>query len=377
MKRIIWWFLFIILIGKLTVFVFDNKSFFLRSFDPAYFADLYSKSQYVLGSKSQGGIGDDGLYAFAGYYYLFSGGDVSSVNFEHPPLGKYLIGLSIFLFQNENVINLIYFGILLFTLYRLARSIHFSSLQAIGSVLLFSLDPLFLDHLLRSQLDLPFTLFFTLGVYFFLKGLKKAKFLFWSHLFWGMAFATRFFPVFVLLYLYLLGIILFHKKKFLSAFFISSLFVPLIYLVSHISFFVYHPSFVEFLRHKKWMLAWFIGTPVVFGNIWRNIFTGTYIDSVGKLVSNEHWNILLPIIFILSLGSIVPLFLKQGRREEKILCGLSIGYLVYLTVATGGLQKFLMPIYPAIILLAVTTVTSLYSIITLWKKQIISRSKAK
>lgn len=368
MKRIFWWLVFIILIGKLSIFVFNNKSFFLRGFDPAYFADLYSKSQYVLGPKSKGGIGDDGLYAFAGYYYVFQRGDVSSVNFEHPPLGKYLIGLSIFLFQNENIINLIYFGVLLFTLYHLARSIQFSSLQAIGSVFLFSLDSLFLDHLLRSQLDLPFTLFFTLGIYFFLKGLKKAKFLFYSHLFWGMAFATRFFPVFVLIYLYLLGIIVTRKRKFLSTFCISSLFVPLIYLLSHISFFVYHPSFIEFLRHKKWMLAWFTGTPVIPGNIWRNIFTGTYIDSIGQLISNEHWNILLPVICILFIGSFIPIFLKQEGREKKILYGLSIGYLFYLTVATGGLQKFLMPIYPMLILLAVVSLSYLYSIITQWKR---------
>ena len=91
MKRIIWWLLFIILVGKLSFFVIQNKNFFLRPFDPVYLSDLYSKSQYVLGQKSKGGIGDDGLYAFAGYYYLFQRGDVSSVNFEHPPLGKYLI----------------------------------------------------------------------------------------------------------------------------------------------------------------------------------------------------------------------------------------------------------------------------------------------
>lgn len=377
MKKIIWWLLFIILVGKLSFFVFQNKNFFLRPFDPVYLSDLYSKSQYVLGQKSIGGIGDDGLYAFAGYYYLFQRGDVSSVNFEHPPLGKYLIGLSIFLFQNENVINLIYFGILLFTLYRLARSIQLSSLQAVCSVFLFSLDPLFLDHLLRSQLDLPFTLFFTLGVYFFLKGLAEAKFLFWSHLFWGMAFATRFFPIFVLIYVYLLVVIIFRKKSFLSVFLISSVFVPLIYLVSHISFFVYHPSIIEFLRHKKWMLAWFTGTPIVFGNIWRNIFTGTYIDSVGKLVSNEHWIILLPVISVLSMSSLISIFFKQHGKEKKILYGLVMGYLLYLTAATGGLQKFLMPIYPLMILLTVDSLSFLYSIIGTWKKRIISRSKAK
>src|SRR3989344_3460516 len=109
MKKTIPLFIFLISVLNLTNFWFNNLNRFQKPFDFKYFSDLYSKSQYVLGEKSIGGIGDDGLYAFSGYYYFFQKGDVSAVNFEHPPLGKYLIGLSIFLFHNELFINIIYF----------------------------------------------------------------------------------------------------------------------------------------------------------------------------------------------------------------------------------------------------------------------------
>src|SRR3990167_7825817 len=136
-----------------------------RPFDPDYFSGLYSTSQYVLGEKSKGGIGDDGLYAFAGYYYFFQQGDVSAVNFEHPPLGKYLIGLSIYLFDNELFINLVYFMLLLIVTYKTGR-LYLDKSAALLPLCILLVDPLFLDHVIRSQLDLPFTLFFVSAVYF-------------------------------------------------------------------------------------------------------------------------------------------------------------------------------------------------------------------
>ena len=46
-----------------------NSNFYTRPYDEKYFAELYSTSQYVKGAGSIG-IGDDGLYAFAGNYYI-------------------------------------------------------------------------------------------------------------------------------------------------------------------------------------------------------------------------------------------------------------------------------------------------------------------
>lgn len=262
------WLIIAIICIYLGLYLLNNKNSFLGKFDSDYFGQLYSKSQYVIGELSEGGIGDDGLYAFAGYYYLFKGGDVSSVNFEHPPLGKYLIGLSILLFKNENIINIFYFILLLILTYKISQMILPNKLFSLISVAILSIDPLFLDNLIRSLLDLPFTLFFIAAVYFFLKGLLKPRLFYLSFFFWGAAFSTRFFPAFIFIYLYLLLFIYIYKRKLLQAYLISSIVVPTVYLLAHISFFVYHPSLIEFLRHKKWMLNWFTGSPVILGNIW-------------------------------------------------------------------------------------------------------------
>lgn len=361
-------FIVLLIIFQLAVYLFINRDFFSRKFDPAYYADLYSKSQYVLGPKSVGGIGDDGLYAFAGYFYLFQGGDVTDVNFEHPPIGKYLIGLSIFLFQNENVINIFYYLILLAATYQIGKIILKNSFFSIAAVGILSSNLLILDHLKRSLLDIPFTLFFTIAVYFFLSGLQNAKYYFLSMLFWGLAFSTRFFPAIVIVYLYLLLIVYRYNRRSMHLFLIASPFIPIIYLISHMSFFAYHPSFWEFLRHKKWMLSWFSGTVNIIGNIWLNIFTGRYIDSYKKLAVNEHWDILVPISVFFSLIPIKKVFLNKKNIGLTTLYGLIVIYFLYLTLLTSGLEKFLMPIYPVVCIVAISNAVSLYSIISAWRR---------
>lgn len=373
--RKFYWLLIILILTKLAFYLFENKTYFLRIYDHDYYAKLYSESQYVKGPASKGGIGDDGLYAFAGYYYLIQGGDISSVNFEHPPLGKYLIGLSILLFRNENIINIIYFLFLLYFTYKLGLILLKDKTLALLSSGILSWDPIFLDNLLRSHLDLPLTLFVTAAIYFFLSGLKNQKYYYLSMFFWGAAFSTRFFPIMIVIYIYLLGTVFFYARKTLITFIKSFFLIPIIYLVSHFSFFIYHPSFIEFLRHKKWMLAWFTGTPVILGNIWRNIFTGTYFDSTRKLVIDKHWNMSISLVVTLAVMQLA-LFKKTKKNKELIiLYGLSLVYLIYITVLTNGLNKFLMPIYPLLCLLAVNSLASLYSIIVAWIRPISMTSK--
>lgn len=373
----LWWLILGIIVVKLVLFISSNRNYFLRRFDPEYFGKLYSESQYVIGERSKGGIGDDGLYAFAGYFYLFKGGDVSSVNFEHPPLGKYLIGLSILVFQNENIINILYFILLLILTYKIGDLVLPDKTLSLLGVLILTFDPLFLDNLIRSLLDLPFTLFFVAGVYFFLKALTRPSLFYLSFLFWGGAFSTRFFPAFVFVYLYLLLLIYIYKRKYLQTYFISTALVSLVYLITHISFFIYHPSVMEFLRHKKWMLNWFTGSPVIFGNIWRNIITGTYIDSTGKLAVNEHWTIVLPLIVLFAITCARRDIFMKKKSNLFFLYGLSILYVLYLTIATYGVGKFLMPIYPLVIVLSLSHLSTIYSIIVPWKRLVLRKLKGK
>jgi len=366
MKRITIFIVFSLSVINLFRFWFFNIERFSRRFNPEYFSKLYSQSQYVLGPKSVGGIGDDCLYAFAGYYYFFQGGDVSAVNFEHPPLGKYLIGLSIFLFNNENMINIIYFLLLLVLVYKTAR-LYLGKYQSLLPLTILMTDPLFLDHTIRSQLDLPFSLFFLAGVYFYILHFTNRKMIYLSQLFWSFAFATRFFPFLAVLEAFMLILVLYKNKRNVFSFISSLGLIPLVYLLSHFSFFIYHPSLIEFLRHKKWMLAWFTGTPIRTGNILRNIYTGWLFDSQGFLVKNKEWSPIQPVTVFLS---ILPL-------AKNPLYGFAALYFLYTVMATGGQAKFLMPIYPIMAILAVNNCQAVYCIICQWMRLKLQTSKAR
>lgn len=338
---------------------------FLQKFDQVYMGNVYSNSQYVKGNRSDNGIGDDGLYAFAGYYYFFNRGDVSAVNFEHPPLGKYLIGLSIFLFGNENAINLIYVILLAVFAYKLGRELDMGkefSLLAAGILLA---DPLILNHTINSMLDLPFSLFILMGIYYFLRGYRQKNiYFFCSSLFLALAFSVRFFPSILVLYaVFIFYLVRYRQPERLAVFLLSTCLIPAVYTMSHLSYFVYHPSIAEFIRHKIWMLSWFKGSAVIPGNIWSDLFTGRFIDSSGHAARNEYWTVLVPVVTFFYLTAALIL---KGDQQKKMLYSMTFLYLLYVTFLTVGYQKFIMPVYPVMVLLSLQAMEAFYSIITSW-----------
>lgn len=352
----LWLLIIIVTVIRLALYIYATRFFFLIPFDPRYISNIYSKSQYVVGSGSQG-IGDDGVYAFAGHYYLFENGDVTNVNFEHPPLGKYLIGLSILLFKNENFINIFYFSGVLIVTFLISQLVTKNKLISSLSVFTVSVNSMFLDHLIRSFLDLPFTLFLLLSIYFFMKTFNDHKFIYLSTLFLSFAFATKFFPAVIFILAVYIALLYFYKKDYLIYFIISLSLIPFIYLLTHISYFLNHHTLVDFIKHKKWMVAWWSGSPIIIGNIWKNIFTGKYIDSVGNIRLTEGWNYLIPIVTVLGIFRLRKNIWKN--KNLVLIYGVTFVYLViFLTFLNGGILKFIMPIYPLLVILAFDNINS-------------------
>lgn len=89
--------------------VVSYPAFFTSQTNMASFGQLYANSQYVKGEATQQRIDDATLYIYAGYAYM-QGEDPTTINFEHPPLGKYLLGLSYVLFGNSLILNLVVYA---------------------------------------------------------------------------------------------------------------------------------------------------------------------------------------------------------------------------------------------------------------------------
>ncbi len=365
---------FLILIST-TIFllpIIKNMNFYTRVYNRQLVAQKYSNSQYVKGSGGSG-IGDDGLYAFAGDYY-FNVGDPSQVNFENPPLGKYLIGLSIFIFQNENTIYILYALIIAIATYLLALFIYRNKFMASFSVFILLNSQMFKiqyiptssDQLSVTLLDLPLTMFLLLSQLFFLKSKNSFQDYVISSVFLGCACATKFFPAVVIVLFVQLVYVYKQFRANLKLWIVSLATIPLVYLFSYISFFIYHPSLINFLKYQKYLIAWRLGNPIVAGNIFRTILMGKYINWWDqKQVIDTQWTVAIPALVILAL--LGGLFAIKHKLNCLLYLGsLCIVFLVYLGIGTVGVARYLLPVYPFLVIISVNCVNIIKSVILRW-----------
>ncbi len=344
------------------IFISFHITKFLKPFDYKYFGELYSESQYIKGQASKRTIGDDGLYAFAGYYYI-TGGDISQVNFEHPPLGKYLIGLSEYIFKNENVINLIYAILFMIVVYKIGQSLLSSKLLAAFSILLVTTDKLVTNQYIASQLDLPASLSFLIGIYFLLKILKRPtlKGSAVATIFFSLSLVMKFFPFLLLLMFTILAVLFISKKrKALLYFGFSSLiFFPLIYLFAHLSYFLHNHSLLDFIKYQYWIIIWRSGNPFVPGNLFLHLLTGHYFTWYGqhKTMLSDEWTLQMPIVFIFGM---IGIWLWRKKFENFLISSLVVVNILYATLFTIGQPMYILPIYPLIAMAAVYTFSEIF-----------------
>lgn len=345
----------------LLFFLFSHKNVFLKPFNYEYFGKLYSESQYIKGQASKRTIGDDGLYAFAGYYYI-TGGDVSQVNFEHPPLGKYLIGVSEYVFGNENIINIIYAILFIIVVYQLGLLLLSSKLLASSATLLVSTDKLVTTQFIAPQLDLPTSLTFLIGVYFLLKMIRMPTFRYSAAagFFFAVSLVMKFFP-FLFLLMFTIFVVLSISKKYkaLKYFCLSSLFFfPLIYLCAHLSYFLHDHTLLDFVKYQHWIIVWRSGNPFVPGNLISHLLTGHYYTWYGNpiIMLSDEWTIQMPIIFIFGM---IGIWLWRRNVENFLISALVVVNLIYATIFTIGQPMYILPTYPFLSMATVYALTVL------------------
>lgn len=196
-------------------------------------------------------------------------------------------------------------------------------------------------------------------------------------LFFSFAFSTKFFPMLLVLLFFLFCVLQKYVRGYGKYFIVSLLLIPTVYIVSHTSFFIHHPSLVEFIKHKIWMVKWFSGSPFVVGNIMRNMLTGYYIGPTGNIEKNYYWTIMESIVLLLAC---FPSFLLEKRKNNisaAIAYGITFLFILYISFLTLGLQKFLMPVYPIMVILALGSLRRFYSIIYSWRQKISQPLKIK
>lgn len=137
-------FFYIFLIGVGILFlqvIYFRQAVFLETYDAPYWKDRFEHSQWSL-PLSKRSLGDDGIYAYGGYQ-LMQGASIEETNTNKPPVGIYLIGLSIKFFSNPTIVMLFIGIATLITFYFFAKEILQKKSYAMLAVAFLAINPMF------------------------------------------------------------------------------------------------------------------------------------------------------------------------------------------------------------------------------------------
>ncbi|MCL4382917.1 MAG: hypothetical protein M1575_00460 [Patescibacteria group bacterium] len=329
--------LLFILIFNFFFRIFEYRQEYLTKFDPVYWQNRYLKSQWV-DPQSKESIGDDGLYAYAGWAYV-NGEDPSILNAEMPPLGKYLIGLSIIIFQNQNIFALLTGILVLFCFYKLNLFFLKDKFWSLLPVTFFSFEPLFYKQLRAPYLDTLYLMFLILTFYFLL----KEKFFLFAVCF-GLMAGTKNTVSTGLLVGATCGLYLFvSKRKNLINFLRSLPLAIIVFLLTYGRYFFLGHSFREFLGVQKWILNFYtVGAKGEMGMVFPMMILNRWPTWWDGVVNISEWQITWPILFIAGSWYLVSHLLKRKRDSLSLIVIWLVIYFVFL---------FFIPVWPRYFLL--------------------------
>ncbi len=219
---------------------------------------------------------DSEIYSLAGWSYV-QGQSPERLNFEHPPLAKYLIGISETVFGSEMVFSLVFGALTLLAVYFLSKRILPSYFALLPSALI-ALDRLFLWSSSVLFLDIYATFFVTMYTSLFLR-FRDAKWL-WAPLGFtiGLAIASKWSGAFALPALVAFGVIE-KDKNAIRSLLLSLPLAALTYMSTYGVFFLSGHSLQDFISLQFQMLSYQTnlrfgkGTPPAFW-LWFSVLTG-------------------------------------------------------------------------------------------------------
>lgn len=330
MKQKFFWLLLGILLVNIFYRAFLYRNELTSRYDAHYWENRYFRSQWVV-PDSKESIGDDGLYAYVGWE-LIHGRDPTGVNAEMPPFGKYLIGLSIIIFGNQNIFAFLSGIGVLSALYLLSDRILKDRTFALLPVVLFSFEPLFYTQLRAPFLDLLYLMLLILTFLFYL---SKRYIL--SFIFLGLMMATKASSAtFVLALIAMVSYQVFQKDW--KAFRKTLLFAPVciaVFSFTYIQYFILGHGIREFLGVQKYVMHFYsIGAKGHINDIWSILISGQWLGPDGRLTVVRDWQITWIVLIFSLLWFWYSFFVNKYIHKEILLIAVwSSLYLLFLTFA--------------------------------------------
>jgi hypothetical protein len=331
------------------------------------FERLYYRSQYVQ-KKNPSIIPDQILEAFAGGAFLKGTNPILIVH-DQPPLGRYVIALSIVLFDNPVTIPFIVYIAGAAGVFFLSKLVLKSWVLALVPFGIFINEPLFLTTLnnlpLLEPIQFPFIVW---AVYFFIAGSYDTKHSFIRYVITGIllgfVISIRYFVLGgVLTGSFCLYLLWKHKlnnfKTFLFTLPISLMVLVLSYTRTiQLGYSIRQIFGIQkyiFLYHKSAFTNPFSFWDLLLFNRWHT-WWGTY-----SVTFDPQWFIGWPVSFLLTLGALL-IFRKKKisfSNEASVLFFWVLLYCLMLSVGYTSTRYFL-PLVPFLYILATYAVSEIY-----------------
>ena len=372
-KKILITFCLFALAVQLAQIIFFQRGLFTQNYDVPYWKDRFEHSQWVL-PLSKRIIGDDGLYAYIGQN-LVDGGSIAGFSSEVPPLGKYLIGLSIKIFNNQLYYS-IFFGLgSLMLFYMIGVKVLKDKALSLLVVSTLFLDPLFFSQFWQSTLDICQLFFLLAHVLFFayfinIKTNVNSRCIFYafmSGLFLGF-FAQVKYPILLPLIL-VIEFIFFVLRRTKKEYFLYLIGIGLAVLTVNIKFFLDGGSIIDFFKFQKYALFFYLKSQLIVHKeaIWQVLFLGNFPSiSVGESIRINEWWIVWPAISIIGLLASIKFIFKKNLPIIWKGFGLFILGSLFILTIIPSYPRYLVIILPFLYLITVKFVEPFFN-----KKRII------
>jgi 4-amino-4-deoxy-L-arabinose transferase-like glycosyltransferase len=323
---------------------------------PEAACDHFEHSQYVVGWQDKGlrVMADQHIYALAGWFYAH-GASPLVANPEHPPLGKYLMGLSATWFGN--FLTACRAGALLAILliFSFARRVLGDPLSALVASGLFLNTQLFSDYTFQTYLDIFVLTFLAAGMWLLARlwageGSAAVQLLALAAVI-GLGMAVKW-SMIVLLVVSLLFFLLIRRYDWLITLVALMSLAGLLYAGTYAAFFADGRSLGEFAQLQaaivqRWSVATAGAEQPPF-TIWRILFTG-YCNYGDYVTSNWRWY--WPVV---GAGAGVGLLYSFWKRAPLYwLCLLwFFGYMLFFSTGPTW-DRYILPAFPAALIVMV------------------------
>ncbi len=351
MKKWLPWLLLTLGVG---IVFWNIRWIFVYKFEPEYWENYYYESQWNV-PNSKRGISDEGDYRYIGYR-LVNGENPFNVDYWVPPLGKYWYGVGSKYLGNPYLISVTIYLLTLLVVGLLARILFEKQWQVWMAVYLFAFNPLIIEQISQTMLDLPMTLFWLVSLLFLYGKWPQNERLrvIGAGIALGLMAGTKpafFVPMIALVSLGWIGWS--NKKQWL--YYLPSIVIG--YLLAYSCYFIKHPNPIPFIRLHDKIIAFqkHNGGSHDWFNIFRVILTSKYQGFWvgGKSQWITTWSLLLPTGVLTALCVFVGWFKKI--KIESVFVGIAIMSLAYIgmNLIIDFWPRYLVPLIPLFAFLVV------------------------